>query len=55
MTETSDPRDNAVAERVNGIPKNELLAHHKILIIDQARAVLEEAVSSTIRNDRTQL
>ena len=44
MTETSDPRDNAVAERVNGILKNELLAHHKILNIDQARAALEEAV-----------
>ncbi|MBK8615370.1 MAG: transposase family protein [Flavobacteriales bacterium] len=38
MTETFDPRDNAVAERVNGILKNELLAHHKILNIDQARA-----------------
>ncbi|MBK9760549.1 MAG: IS3 family transposase [Flavobacteriales bacterium] len=29
MTEDSDPRDNAVAERVNGILKNELLAHHR--------------------------
>jgi putative transposase len=44
MTESSDPRDNAVAERVNGILKNELLAHHRITNITQAKAVLQEAV-----------
>ena len=27
MTETSDPKDNAIAERVNGIIKNEFLNH----------------------------
>lgn len=44
MTESSDPRDNAVAERVNGILKNELLAHHKVHDIDQARQLLDDAV-----------
>jgi transposase InsO family protein len=44
MTESSDPRDNAVAERVNGILKNELLAHHRVTNIIQARVVLTEAV-----------
>ena len=44
MTEDSDPRDNAVAERVNGILKNELLAHHRVANIAQAKALLHQAV-----------
>lgn len=44
MTESSDPRDNAIAERVNGILKNELLAHHQVDNLVQAKAVLDEAV-----------
>jgi putative transposase len=44
MTESSDPLDNAVAERVNGILKNELLSHHRVANITQAKAVLDEAV-----------
>lgn len=44
MTEDSDPRDNAIAERLNGILKSELLAHHTIGDIAQAKAVLNEAV-----------
>lgn len=44
MTEDSDPRDNAIAERVNGILKNELLAHHKVQNIAQAKALLHEAI-----------
>ncbi len=44
MTETSDPLDNAIAERVNGILKNELLAHHHVENITQARCVLDQAV-----------
>lgn len=44
MTEDSDPRDNAVAERLNGILKNELLAHHRVSNIAQAKAVLHEAI-----------
>ncbi|MCC6542034.1 MAG: IS3 family transposase [Flavobacteriales bacterium] len=45
MTETSDPRDNAVAERVNGILKNELLAHHQVTSIAQAKALVEQAIA----------
>ena len=30
MTESGDPRDNAIAERVNGIVKNELMSHIKL-------------------------
>lgn len=44
MTEDSDPRDNAIAERVNGILKNEMLAHHKVQNIAQAKALLHEAI-----------
>jgi len=44
MTEDSDPRDNAVAERVNGILKNELLAHHRVANIAQAKALLHQPV-----------
>ena len=44
MTQSSDPRDNAIAERVNGILKNELLAHHRVESIAQARAALDHAV-----------
>lgn len=44
MTERSDPRDNAIAERVNGILKNELLAHHRVEDIGEARRILDEAV-----------
>ena len=45
MTETSDPRDNAVAERINGILKNELLSHQSPQNITQGRVMLEEAVA----------
>ena len=44
MTQTSDPRDNAVAERLNGILKNELLAHHHVSNIAQAKRLLDQAV-----------
>lgn len=44
MTETGDPLENAIAERVNGIIKNEYLAHHSVHSIAQARVVLEQAV-----------
>lgn len=44
MTETSDPRDNAIAERVNGILKNELMGHLVPENFTQAKAMLEEAV-----------
>lgn len=44
MTETGDPLENAIAERVNGIIKNEYLAHHSVYSLAQARVVLEQAV-----------
>ena len=45
MTQTGDPKDNAIAERVNGILKNELLAHHQVRNIAQARSCLDRAVA----------
>lgn len=32
MTENSDPKDNAVAERINGIIKNEFLKHRNLTV-----------------------
>ena len=51
MTETGDPLDNAVAERVNGIIKNEYLKHKIIKNMSQAKKELEKAVS-LYNNDR---
>lgn len=45
MTEDGDPRDNAIAERINGILKNEYLAHYKVNTIEEAKVVLSEAVN----------
>jgi transposase InsO family protein len=44
MTESGDPRDNAIAERINGIIKDEYLNHYEIGSITQAEAALETAV-----------
>ena len=44
MTECGDPRDNAVAERVNGIIKNELLMGMTFFSIGEVRKVLKVAV-----------
>lgn len=44
MTENSDPRENAIAERVNGIIKNEYLIHYPVYSLVQAQAVLDDAV-----------
>ncbi|WP_394355995.1 integrase core domain-containing protein [Spirosoma profusum] len=44
MTETGDPLENAIAERVNGIIKNEYLAHRSVYSLAQAELVLEQAV-----------
>jgi transposase InsO family protein len=44
MTENGDPLENAIAERVNGIIKNEYLAHQSVYSLAQARSVLEQAV-----------
>jgi transposase InsO family protein len=44
MTENSDPLENAVAERVNGILKQEWLYLHDFENIEAVRAVLEPAI-----------
>ena len=44
MTETSDPLENPIAERINGIIKNEYLAHRGVYSLAQAELVLEQAV-----------
>lgn len=44
MTESGDPRDNAIAERVNGTVKDEYLSHYEIHCLEQAEAALEATV-----------
>ncbi len=44
MTETSDPKENAVAERVNGILKQEWLNHMELKDITHAQEVLQEKI-----------
>lgn len=44
MTECGDPKDNAVAERVNGIIKNELLMGMTFFSIEEVRAALKVAI-----------
>jgi transposase InsO family protein len=44
MTECGDPKDNAVAERVNGIVKNELLMGMSFFSIEEVRRALKVAV-----------
>ncbi len=44
MTQTGDPLENAIAERVNGILKEEYLSHFKVSTLEEAKKVLEENV-----------
>ena len=44
MTECGDPKDNAVAERVNGIIKNELLMGMSFYSINEVRKALKVAI-----------
>ena len=44
MTECGDPKDNAVAERVNGIVKNELLKDMSFGSIEEVWKALKVAV-----------
>lgn len=44
MTESGDPKDNAIAERVNGIIKNELLKDIIFHSIGQVREAVERAI-----------
>jgi putative transposase len=45
MTESGDPLENALAERINGIIKNEYLMHYKVESIQQATQLLEDIVN----------
>lgn len=45
MTETGDPLDNAIAERVNGIIKNEYLCSYEVKDIAQARILLDQVIN----------
>lgn len=51
MTESSDPRDNAIAERVNGILKNEYLSAYDVCSVNEAKALLHDTVE-LYNNDR---
>jgi putative transposase len=44
MTENGDPLENAIAERINGIIKEEYLSYYKVKSFEEARLILEEAV-----------
>jgi transposase InsO family protein len=44
MTQTGDPLENPVAERINGIIKNEYLTHLSIHDVDSATEVLPEVI-----------
>lgn len=44
MTENGDPLENAIAERVNGIIKDEYLNDHLVVTIKEARKLLSAAV-----------
>lgn len=45
MTESSDPKDNAVAERQNNTVKNELLKDIKFHSMGEVRRAMEKAVA----------
>ena len=44
MTENGDPLENAIAERINGIIKNEYLKHYQVTDIHDAKRQLQVAV-----------
>ncbi len=44
MTETGDPLDNAIAERINGIIKNEYLCDYEVNNLQEAKEVLDFAI-----------
>jgi len=45
MSETGDPLDNAVAERMNGILKDEYLSHYSIYNLDQAMELVTDVIN----------
>lgn len=46
MTESGNPRDNAIAERVNGILKTEWLNAEKFISVDDARKRIAEVINT---------
>jgi len=44
MTQTGDPLDNAIAERINGILKEEYLENYQVKNFQQAKELLDHAV-----------
>jgi putative transposase len=46
MTQSGDPLDNAIAERINGIIKNEYIKHHGPSNLQQATELLKQIVES---------
>lgn len=44
MTENGDPRENAIAERINGIIKQEYLDGHQVNYADEAKELVSAAV-----------
>ena len=44
MTESGDPRENAIAERVNGIIKNEYLRYYKTGSLYETKKALKQAI-----------
>ncbi len=44
MTETSEPTDNAIAERINGILKEEYLSHYQVKTLSEARKLLSQCI-----------
>jgi transposase InsO family protein len=51
MTENGDPLENAIAERVNGILKDEYLKHYNVNNLQEAKSCLKKAVE-TYNNQR---
>lgn len=45
MTENGDPLENAIAERVNGILKEEYLNHYSLTDIEEVREILKSSVN----------
>ena len=45
MTESGDPRDNAIAERVNDIIKNEWLKHETLMDLSHAKNRINEIIN----------
>ncbi len=52
MTEDGNPKDNAIAERVNGIIKNELLQGMRFSSIQEVRKVLVATAVHFYNNER---